>query len=64
MIEVNKRVFHRVVDLYGVVERFNDDGTVAFVRYEWPYDPAAPPAPVAVEDLQDLTSDPCERWSL
>lgn len=64
MIEVNKRVFHRHADLYGTVERFNDDGTVAFVKYEWPYDPAAPAAPIAVEELTDIAADPYERWSL
>lgn len=63
MIEVNKRVFHRYADLYGVVRRFNDDGTIAFIEYEWPYDPAAPPVPVPVEDLQDLSSDPYEKWA-
>lgn len=44
------RVLHRRRDLYGVVAGFQDGKVL--VRYEWPWNPSAPPSPVDPAELE------------
>lgn len=47
------RVFHRRRDLFGTVVEvdYRLDEDRALVKYEWPWDPKAPPESVAVKEL-------------
>jgi len=47
---VGLRVFHRRADMFGVVKVIQ--GKLAFVKYEWPYDPAADAVEVPVSELR------------
>jgi len=52
--KVGDRVYHRRRDFFGVVaDRAPDDGAApcVLVKYEWPYDPAAPAVPVPEKEL-------------
>ena len=48
-LQVGQRVFNRRSDLFGVIQEI--DGSIAKVKYEWPYDPAAPPTEVPLGSL-------------
>lgn len=52
-VVVGQRVLHRRADLFGRVERI--EGTDAFVKYEWPWDPDAPPEKVPADQLTPAT---------
>ena len=48
------RIYHRQRDLYGYVESYEGDGMVK-VKYEWPYDPAAPAVLISLEELVEAS---------